>query len=309
MMLPPSPHAGLHAHYDGDAEHLHFREDTSKRVLTIALVLTVAYAVVEIVAGFRANSLSLLSDAGHMVTDAMSLVLALLAQHVALRPPSPKHSFGFGRAEALAAFVNALLLLLIIGWIGWQAAARIMAPTPVAGETVSVVAGIGIAVNLVIAWVLSRDQKSLNSRAVFLHVLGDLACTAATLVAGLVIAKTGWMIVDPLLSVFASLLLLRSTLELLGQSFHMLMEGVPPEVDYLQVGHDLRSVPGVVDLHDLHIWEMAPGHPALIGHVFVDDLARWPQILSSIQQLLRERHQIDHLTLQPEPADALDHDD
>ena len=298
--LPASAH--LHAHGAGDAKHEHFAEERSLKVLGWALVLTLSFAVVEVVAGFMSNSLALISDAGHMVTDAAALGLALLAQLIAKRPPSARHSFGFARAEALAAFVNALLMLGVVGWILFEAAHRYARPEPVAGAMVFVVAAIGLAINIVVIWILSHDKHSLNTRAALVHVMGDLLGSVAALVAGAVIYLSGWTQIDPLLSVLVSLLILKSTFSILGQSYHFLMEGVPHQIDYLKVGVDLAHVPGVLSVHDLHVWDMSPGHPALIGHLEISELSQWPQVLQAVKQMLLDKHGIDHVTLQAEVA-------
>lgn len=291
----------LHAHLDGDAQHAHFNEHRSQAALAVALALTLGFAVVEVGAGFIANSLALISDAGHMVTDAAALGLALLAQLIAKRRPSARYSFGFGRAEALAAFVNGLAMLLVVGWIVFEAVQRFAAPEPVQGGTVLIVAAIGLCINLLVAWSLSRDKESLNTRAALVHVLGDLLGSVAALIAGAVIMLTGWMQIDPILSLLVSLLILKSTISVLRESFHHLMEGVPDNTDYTQIGADLSAVPGVVSVHDLHVWEMSPGQPALIGHLQIDDLQQWPAILDRVKAMLRARHGIDHITLQAEP--------
>ena len=303
----------LHAHKKGDAKHSHTKETSNQNLLIIALVLTLSFSVVEMIASYLSNSLALISDAGHMVTDAASLGLAVLAQMIARRPPSPKHSFGLGRAEALAAFVNGIAMLALVAWIVFEAITRFFTPHVVNGMTVTVVAALGLLMNLVVAWVLSKDQKSVNTRAALLHVMGDLLGSVAALVAGLVIQYTGWMPIDSLLSILVSLLILKSTFTILHESYHFLMEGVPPHIDYLQVGSDLKKVPGVVAVHDLHIWEMTPSFPALIGHIEVELMKEWPQIMSRIHDMLYTRHGIDHVTLQPEETQSLSeapsHDD
>ncbi|ELX09178.1 zinc transporter zitB [Janthinobacterium sp. HH01] len=300
--LPPSPSAHLHEHRDGDAQHVHFNVQRSQSVLAWSLALTLGFAVVEVVTGFMSNSLALISDAGHMVTDAAALGLALLAQLIAKRPPSARHSFGFGRAEALAAFVNSLVLLLLVGWICFEAAQRFSHPQQVQGGTVFIVAGIGLLINLVLAYILSRGDSNMNTRAALVNVIGDLLGSVAALIAGAVIYYTGWMQIDPLLSIFVALLILKSTIDVLRESYHFLMEGVPDHIDYMEVGADLGQIDGVRSVHDLHVWDMSPGQPALIGHVEIDDLARWPDILHTIKTMLLEKHGIDHITLQAEVA-------
>jgi cobalt-zinc-cadmium efflux system protein len=301
------PTAHLHAHRGGDAQNRHVVEGRSPGVLGWSLLLTFGFAIVEVVAGFWSNSLALISDAGHMVTDATALGLALLAQHIAKRPPSPRHSFGFGRAEALAAFINGLVMLAVIGWIGIEAVQRFAKPEPVQGKTVVLVAAIGLCINLIVAWVLSHDKHSMNTRAALVHVIGDLLGSVAALAAGAVIYFTGWLQIDPLLSLFVSLLILKSTIGVLRDSYHALMEGVPHHIDYAQVGKDLAAIKGVLSVHDLHVWDMAPGYPALIGHIEVRDLQEWPEVLRAIRQMLLATHGIDHVTLQAElPAMADD---
>jgi len=295
-----SPSAHLHEHRAGDAVHAHFAEQRSQAVMAWALALTLSFAVVEVVTGWMAHSLALISDAGHMVTDAAALGLALLAQLIAKRPPSARHSFGFGRAEALAAFVNSLVMLALVGWITFEAAQRFAEPEQVHGSTVSIVAGIGLLLNITLAWLLSRGEKNMNTRAALVNVMGDLLGSIAALAAGAVIYFTGWMQIDPLLSIFVALLILKSTVDVLRESYHFLMKGVPDHIDYLQVGADLGQVEGVLSVHDLHVWDMSPGHPALIGHVEIADLQQWPAILQNIKTLLLDKYGIDHITLQAE---------
>ena len=302
----PASSAHLHAHLDGDARHAHTIEGRSQLAMAIALGLTLLYALVEVVSGFLSNSLALISDAGHMVTDAAALGLALLAQLIARRPPSARHSFGFVRAEALAAFVNSLAMLLLVGWIVYEAVQRLAHPEHVGGKTVLIVAAIGACINIAVAWVLSRDEQSINTRAALVNVLGDLLGSIAAIAAGAVIHFTGWVRIDPILSIFVSLLILKSTVSVLRESYHFLMEGVPHQIDYLKIGDDLAAIPGVRSVHDLHVWDMSPGEPALIGHLEIDDLNAWPDVLRAVKTMLLDKHGIDHVTLQPEPVQQSD---
>lgn len=298
----------LHDHRRGDAQHRHYFENRSQKILTWALILTLGFAGVEAAFGVWSNSLALISDAGHMVTDAAALGLALLAQVIAKRPPTSRHSFGFGRAEALAAFVNGLVMLAVVGWIGKEAIQRLAQPETVQGGTVMLVATIGLIINIAVAWVLSHDKDSVNTRAALIHVMGDLLGSVAAIVSGAVIYRTGWMPIDPLLSIFVSLLILKSTFAVLRDSYHFLMQGVPNQIDYVQIGADLEAISGVLSVHDLHVWEMSPGYPALIGHLEIDDLSAWPRILQNVKLMLLEKHHIDHITLQAEATD-LDEDE
>jgi cobalt-zinc-cadmium efflux system protein len=301
--LPPSNH--LHAHRAGDASHGHTVERRNPKVLAWSVILTLAFAGVEVIAGIWSNSLALISDAGHMLTDSTALGLALLAQYIARRPPSARHSFGFGRAEALAAFINALAMLALVGWIAFEALHRFADPHPVQGKTVFIVALIGMMINIMVAWLLSHDKSSVNTRAALAHVLGDLLGSVAALAAGAVIYFTGWLAIDPLLSLAVALLILKSTASVLRDAYHFLMEGVPHHIDYVQVGNDLVDITGVLSVHDLHVWEMTPGEPALIGHLEIRDMQEWPDVLRAIKTMLLEKHGIDHVTLQAElPAMA-----
>lgn len=295
--------AHLHAHRHGDAVHRHYFENRSQKILAWALGLTLSFAGIEVVFGFWSNSLALISDAGHMVTDAAALGLALLAQVIAKRPPTAKNSFGFGRAEALAAFVNGLGMLAVVGWISYEALRRLSHPETVQGAAVMLVASIGLAINVIVAWVLSHDKESVNTRAALVHVMGDLLGSVAAILSGAVIYYTGWMQIDPILSIFVSLLILKSTLGVLAESYHFLMEGVPHHIDYVEIGNNLEAIEGVLSVHDLHVWDMSPGHTALIGHLEIDDLSAWPRILESVKTMLLDKHKIDHITLQAEVSE------
>jgi len=172
----------------------------------------------------------------------------------------------------------------------------------VQGGVVLVVAAIGASINLLVAWILSRDNQSINTRAALVNVMGDLLGSIAAIASGAIIYFTGWLRVDPILSIFVAMLILRSTSGILRESYHFLMEGVPHEIDYLEVGASLKAIEGVLDVHDLHVWDMSPGHPALIGHLEIASLEQWPTVLAAVRAMLREKHGIDHVTLQPEAA-------
>ncbi|HSQ80588.1 MAG TPA: cation diffusion facilitator family transporter [Casimicrobiaceae bacterium] len=286
--------AGRHAH-----PHVHAGDGSTVQALAWALVLTAAFALIEAIGGWFAGSLALLSDAGHMVTDAAALGLALFAQWVARRPPSARASYGYARAEVLAAFVNALALLLLVTFIAFEAVKRILVPEPVAGGTVMVIAAAGLCINLITAWILSRAAHSHGTQSVLLHVLSDALGSIAALVAGAVISTTGWMPIDPLLSLVTALLILRSTWRLLGQTTSVLMEGVPAHLDYDEIGHALLGIDGVSGVHDLHVWHMGAAEAALSAHVAIDSGSRWPAILDEARRMLDSRFDIGHVTLQP----------
>jgi cobalt-zinc-cadmium efflux system protein len=290
-----TPHTARNPH----AHHRHVEARATRRALWAALLLTGCFAAIEAIAGFLAGSLALISDAGHMVTDSASFVVALIAATVASRPPSQRATYGYARAEVLAAFVNALAMLALIVWIAVEAVHRLLAPVPVAGPTVMIVAAVGLAINLVVAWMLSRGASGINARGALLHVVGDLMGSVAALVAGAVIYRTGWMPIDPILSLVVALLILRSTLALLRESTGVLLEGVPGHVSYEAVGRALAAIPGVTGVHDLHVWQMSAARVALSAHLTLSDGPAWPRVLASARRMLARDFGIDHVTLQP----------
>ena len=256
-------------------------------------------ALVEAIGALWSGSLALLSDAGHMATDAVALALALFAAHIARRPPSGRASYGYARAEVLAAFVNALALLGLVVFIVVEAVQRLLDPTPVEGVTVLAIATVGLLANLASAWILSRASSSMNTRGALLHVLSDVLGSVAAIIAGAVIVATKWMPIDPILSIVVSLLILRSTWRLLAQSTGVLMEGVPAHLDYDAIGRALSRIVGITGVHDLHIWHMGSERVALSAHLSLADSAEWPVILARAQRLLLENYGIEHVTLQP----------
>ena len=285
-----------HAH-QGHAQHA--QAHATRRALWLALGLTGGFAVVEALFGLLAGSLALVSDAGHMVTDAASFVVALIAAAVTTRPPSERATYGYARAEVLAAFVNALAMLALIVWIAVEAVERLLEPVAVNGTTVMVVAAIGLLVNLVVAFVLSRGASGINARGALLHVIGDLLGSVAALVAGAVVYWTGYTRMDPILSLLVALLILRSTLSLLKESIGVLLQGVPTNVSYVAVGRALAALPGVTGVHDLHVWHLSAERVALSAHLTLTDGSVWPRVLTSAQRMLAQDFALDHVSLQP----------
>jgi len=297
-------HKHDHAHGEG-AHHAHSHaEHAGGNTLILALLLTLSFAGVEALAGWWSGSLALLSDAAHMLTDSSALGLAAAAAWFARRPPSLLHSYGLVRAEVLAALFNSVLMLALIGFIVHEAIERIGAPREIAGSAVIGVAVVGLIVNLIVAWILHRGEQTLNSRAALLHVLGDMLGSVAAITAGIVIVTTGWTPIDPLLSLLVAALILASALRLLREVLHVLMEGVPLNVQLDAVGHDLAALPGVLRVHDLHVWTLSSGTIALSAHLELRDLADWPGILAAARQTLDAHHGIRHVTLQPETLAA-----
>jgi cobalt-zinc-cadmium efflux system protein len=286
----------------GETAHSHapsLAAPAAQRALVWALIVTGGMALVEVIGAFWSGSLALLSDAGHMATDAAALGLALFAARIARRPPSRRASYGYARAEVLAAFVNALVLLGLVVFISVEAVRRLLEPAPVAGATVLAIATVGLLANLASAWILSRASSSMNTRGALLHVLSDVLGSVAAIIAGAVIVVTAWTPIDPILSIVVCLLILRSTWQLLAQSTGVLMEGVPAHLDYDAIGRALSHISGITGVHDLHIWHMGAERVALSAHLSLADAAEWPVILARAQRLLLENYGIEHVTLQP----------
>jgi len=283
------------------AEH-HVGHQHGGDALFKALFFTLGFAIVEAVTGVWSGSLALLSDAGHMLTDSTALGLAALAAWLAQKPPSNKHTYGLVRLEILAALFNSLLMLGLIGFISVEAIDRLAHPQPVNGGVVMVVAFIGLLVNLAVAWLLHQGGDSLNARAAFLHVMGDLLGSLAALIAGAVIWATGYLPIDPILSLLVCGLILVSAWRLLMESLHILMEAVPPHVSLENVASDLLKIPGVCHVHDLHIWTLSSGQIALSAHIELESFADWDHILQLSRARLSQSHGIRHVTLQAELA-------
>lgn len=269
-------------------------------MLTIALLLTLGFAAVEALAGWWSGSLALLGDAGHMVTDSMALAIAAAAARFARLPASTTHTYGLRRIETLAGLVNGLSMLLVVGVITWHAVERLIDPQPVQAGAVMAVAAIGLVVNIIVAWMLSRGESDLNTRAAMLHVLGDLLGSVAALSAGVIIHFTGWYPADPLLSMLICGLILAATLRLLRSATHTLLDGVPPRLSLTDVGNAMAQVDGVASVHDLHIWEIDSTDAALSAHVVLLRSEDWLRVLPALQAMLQERFGVEHVTLQPE---------
>jgi cobalt-zinc-cadmium efflux system protein len=278
--------------------HSHSRAQ-DRRLLGIALALIAGLMVGEIVAGLLAGSLALLADAGHMLTDAAALAGALVASRLASRPARGMWTFGFGRAEILAAQVNGITLLLVGVWIVYGAIRRLVSPPVVHGGVVLVVALAGIVVNLAATLVLARaDRESLNVRGAFLHVATDLAAFTGTAVAGALVLATNWYRFDAIAGLLVALLMLRSSWTLLRESGRIFLEASPAGIDPAAVARTIADEPEVVEVHDLHVWTVTSGFPALAAHVLVSPDADCHAARRRLQHLLEERFHLHHVTLQ-----------
>ena len=284
-------HEHSHAH--------HTAVEGDRRALTGALVLIVLFMAGEVVFGLVANSLALLADAGHMLTDAAALGLAIFAASMATRPARGRWTFGYKRVEVLAAQINGLTLLIIGVWILYGAIRRLIDPPEVEGGIMLVVALVGIVVNLAATLLLSRASRdSINVRGAFVHVVNDLAAFVGTAVAGGLILATGWDRFDPIASLFVVALIGWSSWGLLRDSTRIFLESSPADIDPDEVGRAIVSSPDVVEAHDLHVWTVTSGFPALSAHVLVKPGADCHAIRRALERMLVERFTLDHTTLQ-----------
>jgi cobalt-zinc-cadmium efflux system protein len=272
-----------------------------RRLLAFSLALLLAFMVAEVVFGILASSLALLADAGHMLTDAAALALALVAASFATRPAGGRWTFGFGRVEILAAQANGLTLLLFGIWIVYEAVRRLIDPPDVDAAVVAVVAAAGIAVNLIVVALLSRGRRqSLNVRGAYLHIVTDLAAFLGTGVAAALILLTGWNRLDPIASLLVAALMFWAAWSLLRESGRIFLEGAPASAPPADVGPAIVAHAGVVEAHDLHVWTVTDGFPALSAHVLVQPGADCHRIRLELEAMLHDRFGIDHTTLQVE---------
>jgi len=293
--------AHAHGHHHGHAHSHAPAPDADRRWLGIALALILAFMAVEVVAGLLADSLALLSDAAHMLTDAGSIGLALVAARLAARPPGGRFTFGLGRAEILSAQVNGAALLVLAGVIAWEAVRRLGDPPDVDGLVVLVVGLSGAGVNVAAAWALSRaERRSLNVEGARAHVLADLYASLGAALAGLLVLTAGFERADVLVALLVAVLMVRSGFSLLGQSTRVLLEASPRGIDPDAVGHALAAHPGVSEVHDLHVWEVTSGFTALSAHVLVPANTDCHARRRELELLLAERFGLEHSTLQVE---------
>lgn len=313
------PHGHRHEHDHGHGHHhghhhLHHHghdREGNKKGLLYALVITTSIMLLEFVGGLVTGSLALLSDSGHMLSDAAALLLSLAAMHISSRPASPRKSFGFHRFEILAALFNGLTLAVIAGFIIWEAIRRFQAPPEVASGTMMLIAAAGLAANLASAWALMRKgdvKHNVNLRSAFLHVIGDALGSVGAIAAGLLMLAFGWYLADPIISVLVSLLILRSAWGMMQRTIHILMEGAPEGIDHEQLKQALLSIEGVQDVHELHIWTITSGFDSLSCHLRIGDGQDSQQILQRAIRILEDEFRIRHAAIQVEAAHIRHHE-
>jgi len=288
----------------------HVHSDSNMRRVLLALALTGSFMVVEVVGGLLSGSLALLADAGHMLTDSMALALAAAAFRISKRPADIKRTYGYQRFQILAAFVNGLGLLLIVGWILFEAIDRLRHPGPVLGTTMLLIASIGLLVN-VIAFVILHggDRDNLNIRGAAMHVAGDLLGSLAAVIAAVVIIYSGWTPIDPILSVFVAMLILRSAWALVKRSAHVLLEGAPESLNISAMQERLiAAVPSVASIHHVHVWGLTPQDLMLTMHVRLTSPPGNPtECIRRIKAVLQSEYSIGHSTIEIETDDCADH--
>jgi cobalt-zinc-cadmium efflux system protein len=291
-------HAG-HGHSHGIGGHDH-ASHASTRSLRVALVLIAGLLVLETIGGFLANSLALLADAGHLLTDVGALALSLFVAWFTTQPVTPRKSYGYLRWEILAAFLNGATLLLISVWILFEAIIRLRHPEPVEGGLMLTVAIAGLIVNIIAARILHpTSQENLNVRGAYLHVLGDLLAQIGTVVAAILIRYTGWLMADPIVSFLTTALIIRGAWILIRESVDILLESTPRHIDLNGVREQLEAIPGIESVHDLHVWSVTPRMVAMSAHAIVRDSAAHQHALEHIHDAMR-LYGIQHVTVQLE---------
>jgi cobalt-zinc-cadmium efflux system protein len=274
-------------------------QDTDRRKLSIALALIVVFMAGEVVVGVVAQSLALLSDAAHMLTDAGSIVLAIIAIRLAARPPRGGYTYGLKRVEILSAQANGLTLLLLAAWLAYEAIRRLIYPPPVAGALVLVTALVGVVVNIAATWCLSKaNRSSLNVEGAFQHLLTDLYGFIATAIAGAIVLSTGFARADAIAALIVVALMFRAGVGLVHQSGRIFLEAAPAGIDTRALGGRLAAHPDVVEVHDLHVWQITSGQPALSAHVLVAPGRDCHAVRTDLQTLLAHDYAITHVTLQ-----------
>lgn len=298
-------HSDGHGH-DGSSHQGHSHgvsPNADKRWLTLALALLLAFMVAEVVVGIMARSLALISDAGHMLTDVGSIALALFAIRMAARPARGRYTFGFKRVEILSAQANGLTLLVLAAWFVYEAIQRLIAPPPVQGSLMTLVAIAGIVVNLAVVWIMGKaNRQSLNIQGSYAHILNDLYAFIATAVAGAIIWLTGWDRADAIAALVVAALMLKAGLELVRDSGRIFLEASPKNLDPAAVRTSILATHGVTGISDLHVWEVTSGFPALAAHVFVRPEDDCHTKRRELEAMLRDSYRIEHATLQMDHA-------
>lgn len=271
----------------------------NKKSLSLILLVTFSFAFVEMVGGVWSNSLALIADSFHMLTDSFSILIALIMVHISQKPANTEFTYGHGRSEVIGALINGFLMVCIILFLIYKGIDRLINPEEVKSLGIIIIASGGLLVNMFAIYLL-KDSHSLNSKAALLHVFGDFLGSIAALSAGVIIYFTNLTIFDPIISLLVAFILIWPTYQIIKKSIRVLMEGVPENINYKEVGDSIKSIKGVISLHDLHIWSMTSDHGSLSAHIQIKKIDEWHNILKDIQEMLSSIYEIDHVTLQPE---------
>ena len=282
-----------------DHDHAPVVSHANERKMLLSFVLIFSFMVVEAIGGMLSGSLALLADAGHMLTDAAALALAYAAFRFGRRAADSKRTFGYLRFEVIAGFINALTLFAIVAWIAYEAWQRLQTPSPILAGPMLIVAVLGMAVNLLVLWIMTRgDTEHVNVKGAILHVIGDLLGSVAAIIAAVVIYVSGWTPIDPILSVLVALLIVRSAWQLFAKSLHILLEGAPDNAtpEKLERGL-LAAVPGLLAVRHIHVWQLTSSHPMATLHIrpHSDDAAK--AVVKQVERVLREQFHIEHATI------------
>lgn len=302
-----------HHHHHGHSHHDHHpvgeEREGNKKGLLFALCITTGIMLLEFFGGMITNSLALLSDSGHMLSDAASLFLSLVAIYFASKAASSEKTYGFYRFEILAALFNGITLFVVSGFIIWEAYHRFFEPPAVSSGSMMLIACVGLLANMMSAWALVRKgdvKNNLNLRSAYLHVLSDAVGSIGAIIAGILMWQFSWYVADPIVSVIVALLILRSAWGVLSHSVHILMEGTPSHINHTEVKESLEGITGVVDVHDLHIWTITSGFHSLSCHMRIEDFADSQVVLQECITLMKENYHIEHTTFQIETS-AIQH--
>ncbi|MFF3926595.1 cation diffusion facilitator family transporter [Paenibacillus lactis] len=302
--MGPKSAALQHSSHDGhsqDGGHSHSHgKNVNKQALRLSFIIITAYMIVEAIGGFMTNSLALISDAGHMLSDAAALGLSYFAMIFGERRASKYKTFGYKRFEVLAAFINGITLIVISLYIFWEAYKRFSEPPEVMSSGMIIIASIGLIVNIAAAYILMKGDRSenLNIRSAFLHVIGDLLGSIGAIIAALLIMFFGWNLADPIASVLVSILIIVSAFRVTRDSIHILMEGAPSNINVNEVQDILSSIQHVIEVHDLHVWTISSDFPSLSCHIVVNDIQNSAVVLKKAERILEEQFKIKHTTIQ-----------
>lgn len=299
-----------HGHSHANDDEAHHHPVASRKQMLWAVILTGSFMLVEVIGGLISGSLALLADAGHMLTDAAALLLAFYAMTLSAKPADSQRTFGYGRLQVLAAYTNGIFLIGLTVWIVWESIQRFYEPNPIQSTTMLIVAVLGLIVNIVVFKVLhSASGSNINVRSAMLHVLGDLLGSVGAIAAALIIWQWGILWVDPLLSIFVSILILRSAYRVIKDSSHILLEGKPQELDTEQIRSDLMELSGVVDVHHMHLWSISEQEPLMTFHALIEDDFLGDDMIDVMLEMLRVKHGLTHATIQIERSDCIENPD